>query len=109
MQHVERRPDGLRHLGAECLGSQCNRCPGAVLDFPSPVRLVQIPFDNILQAQPHQIGRCPCQAICLGLIKANNWGVDMQEADISTFWEAMISALLKADMVSPLKSPANPV
>ena len=60
-------------------------------------------------AEPHQLGRWSGQAICLGHINAPSWGIDMQEADISTFWEAMISALLKADMVSPLNSPANPV
>ena len=33
----------------------------------------------------------------------------MQEADVDSFWESMISAVMKADMVSPLNSPKNPV
>ena len=33
----------------------------------------------------------------------------VQEADVPAFWEAMIAAVMKADMVSPLNSPKNPV
>ncbi|CAL5224804.1 g7549 [Coccomyxa viridis] len=31
------------------------------------------------------------------------------EADVDSFWESMIAAVMKADMVSPLNSPKNPV
>ncbi|CAK0787850.1 hypothetical protein CVIRNUC_011072 [Coccomyxa viridis] len=58
-----------------------------------------------------------CSTLSAGQTVCDIWGQSALapnatvalEADISTFWEAMISALLKADMVSPLKSPANPV
>lgn len=31
----------------------------------------------------------------------------VQEADVPAFWEAMIAAVMEADMVSPLNSPKN--